>query len=188
MRTSPTIESQHINDRLAAVKMLAVGGVCAILAAVARPGHEAGLLGLGVGLLLTWLVDRRHYLIPGLITTPLALANVLWTYGLLPGSDLEGAHLIGLGLALALVSLASRRGLVGSNPLSPGLWVAVVGALVLGTTLTQSAATEFYRFFESLWMPATVLASLALWRLVWSVRKPPPTPPAEASPDPRAAP
>ncbi|MGH2485794.1 MAG: hypothetical protein ACRDHE_07275 [Ktedonobacterales bacterium] len=160
----------------ATLVLLGEGIVCAVIAATLRPGHELGLLALGVGLLLAFVADRDHYLIPGAIVTPVALVNVLWLYGIVPGNDVEGFHLLAVGGAVALLMFAARGHVIGRNPISAGLWTALIGVLILGLSLKAPAATTFYRFFESLWMPAVVLGAAALSRLAW--RNLPPQPPS----------
>ena len=130
------------------------------------------MLALGAGLLIAWAIDRRRFLIPGLNVVGPALAHVLWQLGALPGSALDGAHPLGVGTGLALATVAARRGSVGSNPLSPSLWMLVIGALVLGTSLNSPAAASFYRFFVSLWMPTAIFTLLAVWITVRRTRTP----------------
>lgn len=162
MLTRPVGEAPHT----ATLVLVGEGIICAVIAATLRPDHELGLLALGVGLLLAHLADRDRYLIPGVIVAPVALVNVLWLYGVVPGNDVEGFHLLAVGCAVALLMVAARRHAIGQNPVSVGLWPALIGFLILGLSLTTPTATTFFRFFESLWMPATVFGVTALWRWV----------------------
>jgi hypothetical protein len=149
----------------ATLVLLGEGIICAVIAATLRPDHELGLLALGVGLLFAHLADREHYLIPGAIVTPVALVNVLWLYGVVPGNDVEGFHLLAVGGAVALLMLAARGHMVRQNPVSAGLWPALIGVLILGLSITAPAVTSFFRFFETLWLPAVVFGASALWRV-----------------------
>ena len=159
--TTPVVKTSHT----ATLVLFGEGVVCAVVAATLRPDHELGLLALGVGLLLAQLADRDHYLIPGVIVAPVALVNVLWLYGVVPANDVEGFHLLAVGGAVALLMVAARAHVIGQNPVSAGLWPALIGVLILGLSLATPAATTFFRLFESLWMPALVFGATGLWRL-----------------------
>lgn len=145
--------------------LLTIAAACAVVAIVAHPGAQTGLLAVGIGLLAASAWRPWSLLLPGLAVTPFALVNVLWSLGAIPTAYLFGAYIVAAALVMAAANLAARRGLVGPQPWTPALLVGAIGLLVLGTALPGRGPAAFYAWFTSWWMPAVVLGGLGAWRV-----------------------
>lgn len=160
-----------------ALTLLALSVICAAVAVAFNPGDETGLLAIAVGFLLASMVGRGRYFIAGIIALPFGLGNTLWQVGVIRLAQLEAFHLLGLGMALALIALASRRGLLGDNPFSAAALVSLVGALLLGLTTPglggSALLAPLYRALVTFWAPTLIFAVGGIGDLVASVVAPP---------------
>lgn len=163
MRAGPLWRHTNVRRLLA---LVAAAVVCAIVQLIWHPGNEVGLLGIGLGLTLGFLVDRSRLLIAAALVTPLALANVLWSARILR-ADVDALHLLAVALGLLAIAWGARAGYVGRGALSPGLLVGLVGLLVLG--LTAGIAPGFYAWLTSLWAPVVLLPLVGLVMLAGDV-------------------
>ena len=173
MSAAPTRQAIWQGPRGQAVLLLAFAVVCAVLAATVHPGDETGLLAIGVGFVLASLVNHGRFFIAGIVTLPFALGNALWLAGALPLAQVEAVHLLGLGVALAIIAMLARRGYLGANPLSSAALVALVGALLLGLTTPGLASSAplapVYRLLVTFWAPALLFAVAGVAELALSV-------------------
>lgn len=171
---NPATQPRWRGARGQALVLLAFSAICAILAATIKPGDETGLLAIGFGFLMASFVNRGRFFIAGAIAAPFALGNVLWLVGAIRLSQLEAVHLLGLGVALAAVALAARRGILDANPLSAAALVALVGALLLGLTTPSLASSALlspvYRLLMTFWAPAIIFAAAGIAELALSFR------------------
>lgn len=161
MSQSTDLVAQHPSVRQGGT-LLALGIICALIAALAAPGHEVGLLALGVGLLIAHLADRRHLFHGGVLVTPFALVNVLLSLGVISGNALFGAYVLAAAVGVGVSTLAARRGYTSVQPWSPVVLLAVIGFLLLGTVLRGGLAAAFYALFVSFWLPAVVLGGMGV--------------------------
>lgn len=146
--------------RMQALALIALGIVCAVLALLTHLLTGAGLLALGVGLLLAHLIYRPRLFIPGVTATAFALAFLLNAARVISDGELYGAYILAAALSVGVCAIAARRGAIGHDALSPALLLALIGALVFGMALPGVGA--FYTAFLSLEMPAIVLAALGV--------------------------
>ena len=118
------------------------------------------VLATGIGLLLGFLVYRRRLLILSAIVLPLGIVNQLFDKGIIKGQFLEPAHLLALGLGLAIVAWAmhNRPRWAAPGARSPGVIVAALGAILLLTVASGAAARSIFSF----WMPVVALGGMGL--------------------------
>ncbi|GAC1379140.1 MAG: hypothetical protein NVS4B7_08360 [Ktedonobacteraceae bacterium] len=161
----------YINNRRQAYTLLIMGILFLLVAWLLRLNplaYPIGILVFGAGMLVAAAFNPHRLMISGIMTTFIGAALLFAFKPLIP--DGGSILILAIGLALAGVALAARRGYVGAGALTPALIVIFVGLIEYGPTgryLPNGSAS----FLLSLWFPGIGLLAFGIIYLLTSSKR-----------------
>ncbi|BCL77788.1 hypothetical protein ccbrp13_02530 [Ktedonobacteria bacterium brp13] len=166
------VTTMHAQEQRQAYALLLIGIILLLTAWLLHPNptnYPVGILLLGVGMLISSLLNPGRLVIAGSLTTVLGIAVFLAFKGLLPANQILPAYIIALGIGLLIIAIAARRGYVGRGALSPAIIVLGVGLIqvLLAAHLTPPGLIPFAL---SLWLPGLGLLLLGIIYFVTAQR------------------
>jgi hypothetical protein len=156
--------SRPINQQRQTYALLLLGIILLLGAWLLHPNpfdYPVGILLLGVGMLISSLLNPERLVIASSLTTAIGVAVFLAFKGLIPGNQVFPAYILALGIGLLVIAFAARRGYVGRGAISPAIIVIGVGLIeaLLAGHLTPPG---FIPFALSLWLPGLGLLVLGI--------------------------
>jgi hypothetical protein len=132
-------------------------------------GYPVGVLLLGMGMLISSLLNPNRLVIASCLTTAIGVAVFLAFRGLIPGNQVFPAYILSLGIGLLAIAFAARRGYVGRGAVSPALIVIGVG-LIEVLLVGHLTPPGLIPFALSLWLPGLGLLVLGIISFVMGKR------------------
>ena len=123
--------------------------------------YPVGVFLLGVGMLISSLLNPGRLVIASSLTTTIGIAVFLAFKGLIPGNQVFPAYILALGLGLLAIAFAARRGYVSRGAVSPALIVIGVG-LIEALLVGHLTPPSLIPFALSLWLPGLGLLVLGV--------------------------
>jgi hypothetical protein len=148
--------------------LVLLGGLLLLGAWLLRPdpfNFPAGILLLGVGMLIATIFHPTRLLIASSLTTAIGIAVFLAFKQLIPGDQVFPAYIFSLGIGLLVIAIAARLGYVGQGALSPAMIVIGIG-LVEVLLIARLTPPWLIPFALSLWLPGLSLLALGIIYLV----------------------
>lgn len=167
---APTIS--HTHKRRQAYVLLVLGVLFLLFAWILQLNSFAYPLGLflfGVGMLIATFFNPYRLMIGGILVTLIG-ASIFLTYKHTIIPDAGSSIVLAIGLGIAGIALAARRGYITAGALTPAVIVLLVGLVEYGPTghyLVPLAAP----FILSLWFPGLGLLVIGLIYLLLDSRK-----------------
>lgn len=161
------------NNRRQAFVLLILGVLCLLGVFFLHynvNNYPAGVLLLGLGILIAAFIQPFRLMAAGWLTTALGIAVYLFFAHLLPGSQVLSSYILAIGIGLLGIAFMARRGYIRAGAVTPGIIVVVVGVIeyLLAANLTPS---NFIPFMLSLWLPGIGLLVLGVLYLAISGRE-----------------
>jgi len=123
--------------------------------------YPAGVLLLGIGMLIAAFFHPTRLIIASCMLTTLGVAIFLFFKRLIPGNQVFPAYILSLGLGLLAIAFFTRRGYIGAGALTPALLVIAVG-IIEALLLANLVPPGFVAFMLSLWLPGIGLLLLGI--------------------------
>lgn len=159
-------------SRRQAIALLTFGIVFLVLALILRPNpltYPLGLLLFGLGMLIAAFINPYRLMIAGILVTLIGL-SIFSVYKKDVVPDAGGSIVLAIGLGLAGIALAARRGYVTAGALTPAIIVLLVGLVEYGPT-DRLLPSNLASIILSLWFPGLGLLLLGLIYLFIEIRR-----------------
>ena len=162
----------HARNLRQAYTLLLFGIICLLAAWLLHPStgdYPIGVMILGIGMLITTIINPYRLVAASWLVTLLGIAVFLVFKQLIPGNQTFPAYIIAMGLGLIGIAFMTRRGYIGTGAVTPGILVLLVG-IIEGLLLANLTPGNFISFMLSLWLPGIGLTVLGLIYLFTSGR------------------
>jgi len=152
------------NQQRQAYALLLFGAILLLGAWLLHPNpfdYPIGVLLLGVGMLISSLLNPGRLIIASSLTTAIGVAVFLVFKGVIPGNQALPAYILALGIGLLAIAIAARRGYVGRGAVSPAgivIGVGLIEVLLVG----HLTPPGLIAFALSLWLPGLGLLLLGI--------------------------